>query len=82
MSLNNLGNGQSALGQLEEALASTEESVAMYRRLAETYPDVCWSYLATGLMCLGAGHNARWGTGRHQRATVALIRAGLDLPPC
>ena len=38
MSLNNLGNRQSAVGQREEALASAGEAVKLYQSLFERWP--------------------------------------------
>jgi hypothetical protein len=39
MSLNNLGRDLSNLGRREEALAATQETVDIYRHLAQTRPD-------------------------------------------
>ncbi len=53
MCLNNLGNMQSALGQQEAALASTQEAVDLYRKLAEARPEAFLPELAMSLHNLG-----------------------------
>src|SRR5262249_46245749 len=51
--LNNLSLYRSALGQREAALASTQEAVALRRRLAEARPDAFLPDLARSLNNLG-----------------------------
>ena len=52
--LNHLGNRLSALGRWEEALEATQETVAIYRKLAVGRPDAFLPDLAGGLNDLGA----------------------------
>jgi len=55
LSLNNLGGmGFSNLDRLEETLATSQEAVAIYRRLAETRPDAFLPHLAMSLSNLGS----------------------------
>jgi nucleoside phosphorylase len=51
--LNNLGGTQSALGQPEAALASTQEAVDILRKLAAAQPAAFLPYLAGSLSNLG-----------------------------
>jgi tetratricopeptide (TPR) repeat protein len=51
--LTNLGRDLSNLGRREEALAASQEAVAIYRRLVETRPEAFLPYLAASLNNLG-----------------------------
>jgi len=53
LSLNNLGNRLSNLGRLDEALAASQEAVAIRRRLAENHPNAFLPNLARSLGGLG-----------------------------
>ena len=69
MSLNNLGKDLSNLGRREEALAASQEAVAIRRRLAETRPDAFLPDLATSL---GARGQALTQEERHADAAGAF----------
>jgi tetratricopeptide (TPR) repeat protein len=53
MSLNNLGNALSALGQREDALEAAKQASDVYRQLAKKNPDAFLPNLATSLGALG-----------------------------
>ena len=57
-SLNNLDNKQSALGQREAALTSTQEAMGIYQRLAKDRPDAFLPDLAMSLNNLGGDQSA------------------------
>jgi tetratricopeptide (TPR) repeat protein len=66
--LSNFGNRLSGLGRYEEALAASQEAVAIYRRLAETRPDSFLPDLASSL------NNVSWALshlGRREEALAA-----------
>lgn len=65
MSLNNLGAFLSDLGRHEEALASAQEALDLYRRLASARPD---AYTAALAKSLGALHVTLKAAGRKEEA--------------
>jgi tetratricopeptide (TPR) repeat protein len=71
-SLNNLGGDLSNLGRREEALAASQEAVAIYRRLAETRPDAFLPALAMSLNNSGAMLS---NLGRREEALAASQEA-------
>jgi hypothetical protein len=66
--LSNLSVRLSALNRREEALAASQEAVAIHRRLAETRPDAFLPDLATSLNNLGTGLS---GLGHREEALAA-----------
>ncbi len=72
MSLNNLGNKQSALGQREAALISMQEAVDLRRKLAQARPDAFLPDLAMSLNNLGAMQAA---LGQREAALVSAEEA-------
>ncbi len=67
-----LGYALSALGRREEALAATEEAVAIQRELAQANPQAFLPYLATSLNNLGAMLS---NLGRREEALAATQEA-------
>jgi len=74
-SLNNLGNRLAALGRHEEALAATQEAVAIRRALAEVRPAAVRPDLARSLNNLG---NRLAALGQREEA-LAATREAVDL---
>jgi tetratricopeptide (TPR) repeat protein len=74
MSLNSLGVRQSELGQREAAVASTDEAVDVYRKLATARPDAFLPDLATSLTNLGQRQSE---LGQHD-AALASTQEALD----
>ena len=74
MSLNNLGNRLSELGQREAALAATREAVDLYRAVATRHPGF-QPTLAMSLTNLGAMLSE---LGHHELA-LAATREAADL---
>ena len=70
--LDSLGIRLSAVGRRDDALAATEEAVAIYRRLAEAAPDAFEPDLARSLSNLGADYS---GVGRRDDALAATEEA-------
>src|SRR5215831_4502698 len=70
--LANLGVRLGALGRREEALAASQEAVAIYRRLAETRPDAFLPDLASSLNNLGIRLS---NLGRREEALAASQEA-------
>jgi tetratricopeptide (TPR) repeat protein len=70
--LTTLGIRRSGLGRWEQALAATEEAVAVWRRLAAARPEAFVPDLATALSNLGA---MLWGLGRREEAVTATEEA-------
>ncbi|WP_437741006.1 hypothetical protein WME73_36735 [Sorangium sp. So ce302] len=77
--LNNLGNRQSELGQLEAALASTQEAVTIRRTLAEQRPDAFLPDLAMSLNNLG---NRQSALGQREAALASTQEALDTIWPC
>jgi nucleoside phosphorylase/tetratricopeptide (TPR) repeat protein len=73
--LNNLGNWQNTLGQREAALASTQEAVGLYRKLAAARPEAFLPDLASSLNNLG---NRQSDLGQHE-AALASTQEAVDL---
>uniref|UniRef100_UPI00102CD6C9 tetratricopeptide repeat protein n=1 Tax=Candidatus Magnetaquicoccus inordinatus TaxID=2496818 RepID=UPI00102CD6C9 len=71
-SLNNLGVALNDLGNRKEALAATEEAVAIHRELAAAHPDAFRPDLATSLNNLGIRLDA---LGRREEALAATEEA-------
>jgi nucleoside phosphorylase/tetratricopeptide (TPR) repeat protein len=69
---NNLGNRLSELGRREEALAATQEAVALRRVLAQRNPDAFQPHLAGSLNSLG---NRLSELGRREEALAATQEA-------
>ena len=73
--LNNLSLWQSALGQREAALASTQEAVDLYRKLAQARPEAFLPDLAASLNNLG---NRQSELGQRE-AALASTQEAVDL---
>jgi nucleoside phosphorylase/tetratricopeptide (TPR) repeat protein len=73
--LNNLGNWQSALGQREAALASTQEAIDIRRKLAQARPEAFLPKLAMSLTNLG---NSQSALGQRE-AALASTQEAVDL---
>ena len=72
LSLNNLSNRQSNLGQREQALASIEEAVGLYRGLAAARPDAFRPDLASSLNNLS---NQQSNLGQREQALASIEEA-------
>lgn len=70
--LHDFGFSLGALGRREETLAATQEAVAIFRRLADTRPDVFLSDLAKALNNLGGRLNS---LGQREEALTATQEA-------
>ena len=71
-SLNNLGNRQSAFEQRYAALASTQEALGLYRKLAQARPEAFLPDLAMSLNNLGAMQSA---LGQREAALASATEA-------
>jgi hypothetical protein len=78
MSSNNLGARLSELGRLGEALAASQESVNIYRRLAQTLPDAFLPDLARSL---GALSKVLTAAGRHGDAATTTHEGLMTIAP-
>jgi tetratricopeptide (TPR) repeat protein len=74
--LNNLGAMLSALGRREEALAPSQEAVAIYRRLAEANPAAYLPDLARGLWGFAS---VRVAVGLELEAALAAVEESIEL---
>ncbi|MEZ4632650.1 MAG: tetratricopeptide repeat protein [Deinococcales bacterium] len=72
ISLNNLGNMYSDLGQRSEALKATERAVAIREKLAQSNPDAFLPDLAMSLNNLGIRYS---NLGQRSEALKATERA-------